>query len=482
MTAHDQAASVDAGVPEEGSSPPTPSDGPAAESTPGDPPIGVITTSPSWSRVDWWACGALLVAALVLVALHVRAYPPASPIDEMQHIDYVLKAGDFEIPREGDRIGQAAMAEVACRGIDFSGIVLPPCGLDSYDPNDFPESGFNTAAGQWPIYYSITGVASRVVSELPGIESQVTAARLMGGLWLGAAMVLIWYLLAMFGVPRPQRAVMSALTMTTPLVVFHSSTLNADALLLLSGAIAAIATLNFEHGRLRWWWLSAVYLALVVTEPTNLLACGVGTGYLVLRVTTRNDETTVRRAVPVVLLGVLLVQRAELGDRFRSVLWPNDTSGRATGTPRQINIERAVDGVSLDRLFGQVNAVFTPVRRTYLPDHFDESVVVMLMRFSNWLLVGLLFAAAFVFVRQHSTTLLTRLTIAALMLAGPLYTWYYAYFSNVDFPTPSRFGLPLLALTVVVAATAIRTRAALVASASVAGAVALATVTLLLVA
>ena len=38
----------------------------------------------------------LLVVALTLVGLHTSAYPTLSPIDELQHIDYVIRAGELE--------------------------------------------------------------------------------------------------------------------------------------------------------------------------------------------------------------------------------------------------------------------------------------------------------------------------------------------------------------------------------------------------
>ncbi|MEP4653141.1 MAG: hypothetical protein ABJ314_23410, partial [Ilumatobacter sp.] len=127
-----------------------------------------------WDRTDWWAVGALFLVSLILVGLHVRAYTQLSPIDELQHIDYVIKAGDFEPPHVNDPVGFEAMAEAACRSVDAPGYIGPPCGLDRYDPEDFQENGVNTAARQFPVYYTITGVISRFVVATGAIGSQVT--------------------------------------------------------------------------------------------------------------------------------------------------------------------------------------------------------------------------------------------------------------------------------------------------------------------
>ena len=64
------------------------------------------------------ALAAVLVAVAVLVGLHVRDHPALSHIDELQHGDYMLKS-PFHVPRHGDAIGQEAMEEAACRGIDY---------------------------------------------------------------------------------------------------------------------------------------------------------------------------------------------------------------------------------------------------------------------------------------------------------------------------------------------------------------------------
>jgi len=36
-----------------------------------------------------------------------------------------------------------------------------------------------------------------------------------------------------------------------------------------------------------------------------------------------------------------------------------------------------------------------------------------------------------------------------MVLAGPMYSFYYAYFSNADYSAPGRFGLGLLPVAVV---------------------------------
>jgi len=97
---------------------------------------------------------ALLVLAISVLGLYIRAYHPLSHADGLQHTDYLIKASHGELVRRGDRIGAIAMREMSCRGIDvgpddyqrFYGRPkdLPACDAPSLDPARFPEEGFNT--------------------------------------------------------------------------------------------------------------------------------------------------------------------------------------------------------------------------------------------------------------------------------------------------------------------------------------------------
>ncbi len=87
---------------------------------------------------------------------------------------------------------------------------------------------------------------------------------------------------------------------------------------------------------------------------------------------------------------------------------------------------------------------------------------------TNWLLISLMFITAFVVAATDRSAWWARVTIAALLAAGPFYTFYFAYFSNQDFPAPARFALPLVPLMVVVVAAALEHGRALWVGATVA--------------
>src|SRR5262245_20124144 len=178
----------------------------------------------------------LLALALVLVGLHVREYRIVSPIDELQHIDYALKASQGELVRRGDHEGQEALREEACRGLD-NPMPLPSCEARSYDPTDFQEEGYNTAYAHPPGYYWVSGIGGRLLAALPGVGGPVTGVRLMGALWLGVGLIATWYALGELSIRASARIAVLVLVASAPTVLLFSATVNPDATSITVGAL-----------------------------------------------------------------------------------------------------------------------------------------------------------------------------------------------------------------------------------------------------
>jgi hypothetical protein len=429
---------------------------PTTEAVPPEKPTS--SASRHWQQIDTVACVLLASLALLLVGLHLSAYRTLSPIDEFQHIDYAIKAGRFEIPRRGDLAGQEVMAEAACRGIDAPGFVTPQCGLGVYEPEDFPELGINTAASQLPPYYVITGLSARAIVSFTPISSQVTAARLTGAFWLAAAASLTWYAMSLLGVARRARFIVSVLVLSTPLVVFHSATVNADVVLMFSGALVLVAAILYDRAQLSITWLLAAVIGALLLEPTNVLIAGVVGAFLTIRISKRTDLAGWRRFAPVSLIPLAALLQLEVIGRIQDSLFPR--SGSMSRAPMFQGREK-MHGVNLSRLLNELSSTFTPVQRAYLPPFMRTSATLAVIVLTNWLLIGAIFHTALGSETRQNIAWWSRILALALLAAGPFYTFYYAYFSNVDFPAPGRFALPLVPLLMIVAAAALRTRAAL---------------------
>src|ERR1019366_2999316 len=131
-----------------------------------------------------WAPAVLLVVVpLLLVSLHVRAYTKLSPIDELEHIDYMFRSPGLHPVIAGTTLVEPAMREEACRGLD-SVYPTPPCDTKKLSISVFQDQGYDTAYIHPPTYYDTTWAAGELVKTATGAKSWVTAWRLVGALWL----------------------------------------------------------------------------------------------------------------------------------------------------------------------------------------------------------------------------------------------------------------------------------------------------------
>lgn len=237
--------------------------------------------------------GALLVLSSVLVGLHVAHYPEISPIDELQHVDYLYKARDLHGVGRGDLFAQDALREEACRGLD-SEFVPPPCGVTPYDPTRFQEGGFNTAYVHPPVYYTVTAWIGTAISTVLGTDTLVTGGRLVGVLWLGTALAVLWRMMGDRGVDDPTRAGVLLFAMSSPVVLFQASTISPDATALLAGALCLWAVTRYDRGTAAWW-VPALAAGLAVSlKSTNVIGVGAAVLFLLIRHLQRRAGTEER--------------------------------------------------------------------------------------------------------------------------------------------------------------------------------------------
>ena len=234
----------------------------------------------------------VLVAAIVLVlgsvlasAAHVRYYSTLSPVDELQHIDYLYKAP--EVVRNGETVDQEAMREEACRTLP--NYPAPPCSdTATYEPEDFQEFGINTAAIYTPLYYTLTKAVAAPLQWVTGMDSLVTAGRLVGGLWLAGGLVVTMLVARRLGAhPYPTTGLLLAAAVT-PNVLLPAATITPDAAALLAGAALVWSVLWWEERPSRRYWLPVLLaLAAVLLKALNVIVVVLVALYLVLRLVQR---------------------------------------------------------------------------------------------------------------------------------------------------------------------------------------------------
>jgi hypothetical protein len=427
------------------------------------------------------ALTAVVLLVALLVALHVRDYTRISPIDELQHLDYALKLGDGELIERGELFGIEAMREEACRGVDAE-FRPPPCDQPVLRPEEFQEAGYNTAEPHPPIYYAVEGVGGRLTEALPGIASPVTAARLMGILWLGAAVVLMWFVLAELRVRELVRVLMLVLLACAPTVLHATATVNPDGTALTLGAATLLVVLRWESGRARPWMLAAVGAAAALTKVTNLAGIAVAVLYIAGRWLQR--RSTGRR--PASGDGVDTAQAGlepaedELPDsraRGREALRPSLTAIGALSAAflvatvgwLAIGVLKAggddsespmaqrfnVDTISLDEVADNVFAGLSPLRDPYLPRELSTPFVRLGGAVIDRLILAGVVAGLLASSAGSRARALGLATFVVMVGLGPFFVIFDFVATSSYFPIPPRYGLSIVPAAAAVGAIAL---------------------------
>ena len=423
----------------------------------------------------------LALLAVVFVALQVHAYTRLSPIDELQHIDSLYKAP--AAPAPGDRVGQEAMRQQDCRGVDAPGFEpgSVPAACGSFDPANYQEKGYNTAAANTPIYYTATRGLAEVVQAATPADDLVTAARLAGGLWLGLGIALTYVAGRRRGVGRAPMLVVGALLAAAPGLQFPSGTITPDGWGLLVGALLLLAVTWWEDapsGR-RAALLVAVAVVVTLVKMTNLVGVAAVAFYLLLSSGRDDDELVERdedgdapdrprgsragRVVTGLVTGGTAVAAAGAWMAYvstRSQMDPADLPDMAT---RFLVPEFPLTGL-VDNALVLVQPLAAPVPVGTLTYSVLGTALVSLM-----LVSGTFAAAVFASAPARTVALARGVLLAAVLGSTALVVVGYVT-SGAYFPLPPRYGLALVAPMAVVVAACLRTRTSVVVAGIVAAA------------
>lgn len=398
---------------------------------------------------------ALFLVAAVVVCLHVRAYTKLSPIDEMQHFDYAEKVSRGELVRGGDFVGEAAMREESCRRIDAA-FEPPPCDTPVLRPESFQEAGYATTWGQMPVYYLVTGLLGRGLAAVTGMSSILSGMRLIGALWLGVGLSLLWLVMQELNIAWTARLPVIALTATTPVVLHASATINPDAMLFPLGGALLLLTLRAAYSTRAMLALGPLALVAVLSEPTTLLAVGTAVLYFAIRSVNRSRTATrARRKARELMAASLAMFGAAAAlfstSRILSLIGGQDP-GLAVPKNRSFHME-----VTPTQIIGQLGSLVTPVHNSYLPPMLRTLPVEYAVRLTDWLLLGGVIGVALVGGLDRRLRPVAVATFVLMVAGGPGFAAVNAL-GDTFFGIPSRYGLPLLAPLMAVVAGALVTR------------------------
>jgi hypothetical protein len=215
--------------------------------------------------------------AFIPAFIHIVQYSQFSPIDELRHLDYALQITRGQVPKLGDKLGQDAMREEACRGIDltFSDSGLPwrnpPCNSTTFQPIKFRDDGWQTASPHPPTYYILSGISGRILRGSGILDGAIDGARLMSALLFGFGFVATFAAGRQLGVRSFPLLAGLTFLITLPGALHSASIVTPDSFAMLAGGGALLATVRWKQGLLSNRWLIIVGGLVGFTKVTNLV-------------------------------------------------------------------------------------------------------------------------------------------------------------------------------------------------------------------
>ena len=406
-------------------------------------------------RFDVVALLAALAIAVLIVGLHVHRYRSISPIDELQHIDAVEKFP--HVIRRGELIGEAAMREESCRGIDAN-FFPPPCDAPVLHPADYQEQGYNTTYIHPPLYYGATHIVAVVIDKLPGVDGLVTASRLAGALWLMLGLTVLWWVLVARGVPPLGQFAVLTMLASTPVVIHASTTVNPDALALAAGAAVLWALHRWEQGRARSWLLAVTTAICISFKFTHVAGVGLVLAYLVIVavdrwLTTREFDAELRRHLLQAFWILVAVGVTQL-------VWSTVQEQLALVPREAIPMvgQNQVDSLPLIRFAQELHTMVTPVRTPYLPPPLRRTSVTYSVQLLDLLGLAAIASAAVYGAARSRIRLFALATALAMIATGPVMAVAFYVSSRLGSDVPSRYGIALLPGIALCAAPALQRR------------------------
>jgi len=428
----------------------------------------------------------LFVIGMLAAGVHIARYTELSPIDELRHLDYAMRASSFHQPRLGDLLSQDAMRVEACRGIDrVIEWTDPPCDSKVFDPVRFRDDGYQTASPHPPTYYLGAGWFARAAQAVGLSESFVDPARVFSALLFAAG------LMAAFTAGRMARVraapLLAALTFVPamPAALHASSTVNPDSTAILVGSLVMLLGLAWERGRLPLWTLAVAGVLAGGTKVTSLLAVAVVAGLFAVRARpltlartwrarrwaahanetesappypAADEDLSPRRPLEYAVALLVMVGSAVVV----SGTWITIDRMRATIDPILVpqNQFLASHGIPGPFVVFAPSNVFSwlPPWNGYDPVRFTSPYVFDVRMLMVYLFAGAVLMASLRVNRRETLTIFAFGCVVAALIGGPTFVLLNAAISHVIAGPEARYGLSLVPFIVAITASFARNK------------------------
>lgn len=224
----------------------------------------------------------IIVSSVVYAAVAVSAHRAISPYDEYVYADYLYGLPEDLLVSVGEETGFEARELLACRGVIGYGTFGEPCGDDDHAEDSLYPYGGGTGADIYtPVYFVTTWVATQPIAALTGLP-EIDAARLVGGLWLGAGGAALFLAGRVWGAGRALSAGLALAAVASPVAFWSNTYVSTDAPSLLSGAIVVLAMGAIARRDANPWFLAALLPIVVLLKVQHLLLVLLVVGWAIL--------------------------------------------------------------------------------------------------------------------------------------------------------------------------------------------------------
>lgn len=391
-----------------------------------------------------WVGAALAALSAALVGLAVIRAPQMSPFDEWTHADYAWRISHGQIPAAGTPVTPQILQQLACRGVAGYSLHLPPCDQANPPPAAFPSRGEDYNFGHPPLYYGITGGLARLADTVVPGQHFFVLARLVGLLWLWAAMLVLFLALRTFGAPWRYAAIGPALLPILPGVLRACSTVNNDAAAPLAGALALLVLARFfGQNRTGWLFPSTVTFLVAATKVLNVLPMiVVAAVFCVFAVVRRRaGDRAAARSMMLVVFGIAAASLVVYQG------WALFQAGR--GDPNWVSpvagvSDRPVIGLPFRELTSTFLSGLSPESGYFLPSSINGEAMTLWARSLDVAIVAAPFMALVAWERRSTGWLVGVVTLVGLA-AYPLVVELQVYLSTHRyFPlVNSRYGMSM---------------------------------------
>jgi hypothetical protein len=407
----------------------------------------------------------LLVAAALgtvwtVTAAHSEVF---SPRDEWVYLDYLNKLPQQGFIHQGEVVGPDPRARMACFGVRDYGPMGPPCGSDYSDLAAFPQQAINTADIYTPLYFVVTRVAAGGIQLVTG-QDLFHSARLTGGLWLAASMLLFYGMMRSFRVSRGAILGLGLAFIGSPLAWWTYTYISTDAPTFLIGVAGLWIAHTFLRGNTPAWAVVAFSVGAVLFKTTNLLSVALIAFYLLLEVARkrwRSKTESGRRTWPrgAELKTLIVAAASVVFGGLAQVSWLAVRALTAVGpSPDQGNLSSFGPG-EMGRLALMTIPDTIISNSTINPSgansyQIPEFIVLPL----SWICI-IAVVGSFWNLRSRSeqAPLVTAIAFAAVVFV-PALAFALAHSQGVYYPLPARYGAPLMASILLVGGFALKNR------------------------